>query len=430
MFSKFLPLSAVVALAVSACGTSAVGGEAEIEDGVAIVATFSVVADISANIAGPDAFVHSIVPLGVDPHEYTPLAADIEKTTTADIVFFNGLNMEVGDGWFNSLIETAGKELDSEQVVEVSAGVEPMYLTHADGSEHEINPHAFLDPNVGMTYAENIRDGLIAIDPDNAAAYEERAEKYLAQLQEIDADYQEQLGEIPAAQRVLVTSENAYQYLAERYGLTTGYIWAIDTEEQGSPDQITRLVGLIKEREVPVVFVESNVDTRPMETVAAEAGVPIAGTIFSDELGQPGATGGTYLGMLEHNLIEIHAGLLGESAHDSSNIAQLPAGRRPLGQLRRSPRGHGRFDRRPRRIYDRPRRTKRSGQIDTAAGRDGPHPPRQRHGHGGGQAAGPHAQRDRLRTPTRRSRLELSHHRRTDRAPRHLSASGNPAPPQ
>src|SRR5690625_4212661 len=98
MFSKFLPLSAVVALAVSACGTSAVGGEAEIEDGVAIVATFSVVADIAANIAGSDASVHSIVPLGVDPHEYTPLAADIEKTTTADIVFFNGLNMEVGDG--------------------------------------------------------------------------------------------------------------------------------------------------------------------------------------------------------------------------------------------------------------------------------------------------------------------------------------------
>src|SRR5690625_1634133 len=234
MVKKILSISSGAALTLSAGGPSGVGGEAEIEGGVAIGAAFSGVADIAANIAGPDASVHSIVPLGVDPHEYTPLAADIEKTTTADIVFFNGLNMEVGDGWFNSLIETAGKELDSEQVIEVSAGVEPMYLTHADGSEHEINPHAFLDPNVGMTYAENIRDGLVAIDPDNAAAYEERAEKYLAQLQEVDADYQERLGEIPAAQRVLVTSENAYQYLAERYGLTTGYIWAIDTEEQGS----------------------------------------------------------------------------------------------------------------------------------------------------------------------------------------------------
>src|SRR5690625_30165 len=211
MFSKFLPLSAVVALAVQTCALPILGGEAEIEDGVAIVATFSVVADIAANIAGSDASVHSIVPLGVDPHEYTPLAADIEKTTTADIVFFNGLNMEVGDGWFTSLIETAGKELDSEQVIEVSAGVEPMYLTHADGSHHATNPHAFVDLYFGMTYAENILYGLFESDLDNAAAYEERAEKYLAQLQEIDADYQEQLGEIPATQRVLVKSVNAYQ---------------------------------------------------------------------------------------------------------------------------------------------------------------------------------------------------------------------------
>src|SRR5690625_2674965 len=256
MRKKTLTLCAatvVAALSLSACGASPAdtengpggGSGNDIKDGVQVVATFSIVADIASNIAGPDAQMHSIVPLGVDPHEYTPLAADIEATTRADIVFFNGLNMEVGDGWFAALIDTADKSVGSEQVVEVSVGVEPMYLSDADGSEHEINPHAFLDPNVGMIYAENIRDGLVAIDPDNAAAYEERAEKYLAQLQEIDADYQEQLGEIPAAQRVLVTSENAYQYLAERYGLTTGYIWAIDTEEPGSPDQFTRICGTI-----------------------------------------------------------------------------------------------------------------------------------------------------------------------------------------
>lgn len=260
--------------------------EKKIEDGVTIVASFSIVADIAANVAGPGAHVHSIVPLGVDPHEYTPLPEDIEATTEAQIVFFNGLNMEVGDGWFESLIDIAGKEMDTAQVIEVSRGVEPMYLAAA-GTEHEVNPHAFLDPNVGMIYTENIRDALIEIDPDNAQEYAQRAEEYLAQLEQIDADYRQKLTEIPPEQRVLVTSENAYQYLAEQYGWQTGYIWAIDTEENGSPSQIMNLVDLVEKSSVPAVFVESNVDTRPMETVAAEAGVPIAGTIFSDELGKP-----------------------------------------------------------------------------------------------------------------------------------------------
>src|SRR5699024_8959452 len=124
--------------------------------------------------------------------------------------------------------------------------------------------------------------------------------------------------EIPNDHRLLVASENAYQYMAERYGLTPGYIWAIDTDEQGSPQQIADLVDLITERDVPAVFVESNVDTRPMETVATEADVEIAGTIFSDELGEPGEEGGTYISMLEHNLETIHAGL---TAADSSDDA-------------------------------------------------------------------------------------------------------------
>src|SRR5690625_5295744 len=143
-----------IALLFSACAPSVTSAEEEIEDGVQIVATFSIVADMVHNIAGPQAHVHSIVPLGVDPHEYTPLAADIEETTHADVVFFNGLNMEVGDGWFDSLIDTAGKEPDSDQVVEESAGVEPMYLAPSDGSEHEIIPHASLDLTVGIIYAD------------------------------------------------------------------------------------------------------------------------------------------------------------------------------------------------------------------------------------------------------------------------------------
>ncbi|HLS03476.1 MAG TPA: zinc ABC transporter substrate-binding protein [Actinomycetales bacterium] len=313
---RLLPVIGVTTLAsvLMFAKVPGLAAEKEIKDDIAIVASFSIVADIAANVAGPDVQLHSIVPIGVDPHEYTPLPNDIEAATEADVVFYNGLNMEVGDGWFESLVDIAGKEMDSAQVVEVSTGVEPMYLTTTEGGEHEVNPHAFLDPNVGMIYTENIRDALIQIDPDHASAYSERAADYLAQLEAIDTDYRTKLDEIPQEQRVLVTSENAYQYLADRYGLTTGYIWAIDTEEQGSPTQITDLVELIHERSIPAVFVESNVDTRPMETVAAEAGVPIAGTLFSDELGKPGEVGGTYLKMLEHNLAQVHAGLTGSTS--------------------------------------------------------------------------------------------------------------------
>lgn len=296
------------ALVLSACSDADAGERGNVQ----VVATFSIISDIAENIGGDGVDVHSIVPLGVDPHEYTPLSDDIQATTEADLVLWNGLNMEVGDGWFESLVEIADKDVDAADVVEVSAGVEPMHLTD-EGGESEVNPHAFLDPNVGMIYAENIRDGLIEADPDNAESYRKNAEKYLDELEEVDDEYQARFGEVPDDQRVLVASENAYQYMADRYNLTPGYIWAIDTDEQGSPQQIAALVELIKQRDVPAVFVESNVDTRPMETVADEAGVEIAGTIFSDELGEPGDDGGTYISMLEHNLETIHAGLTDSS---------------------------------------------------------------------------------------------------------------------
>src|SRR5699024_11034565 len=136
--------------------------------------------------------------------------------------------------------------------------------------EEEINPHVFLDPNNGIIMAENTRDALIAVDPENEDLYKENTEKYLKRLEEIDEDYANRLGEIPDDERILVTSERAYQYMADRYDLEEGYIWEIDTEENGTPEQITSLVEFIEENNPPVLFVESNVDERPMETVSNE----------------------------------------------------------------------------------------------------------------------------------------------------------------
>lgn len=309
--------TAALALTLAACSpTTDTGGvqsdepnSSSTEDKLQVVTTFSILGDIVNEIGGDAIEMHSIVPLGVDPHEYAPLPLDMQKSTDADIMFWNGLNMEVGDGWFEALVDVAGKQIDTQEVVEVSVGVTPKYLTSEDGKESEINPHAFLDPTVGMIYTKNIRDGLIGIDPENAQLYEENAESYLAELAEIDELYIEKISEIPEEHRVLITSEHAYQYMVDSYGLEPGYIWEIDTDEQGTPEQISSLISLVRSTGVPVLFVESNVDSRPMETISAETGVPIYGVIYSDELGQPGSDGSIYLTMLTHNITQIHAGL-------------------------------------------------------------------------------------------------------------------------
>lgn len=305
-YRKPLALATAVLL-MSACSTD----QQDTQDSskLQVVATFSIVHDIANQIGGDAVDLHSIVPLGTDPHEYTPLPEDIQKATDADLLLWNGLNMETGDGWFESLAEVAGKEIDSSQVVEVSTGVEPKYLESSDGKGSQVNPHAFLDPNAGMAYSQNIRDALVEVDPDHQEVYTANANTYLESLDEIDQLYTESIEQIPPEQRTLITSEHAYQYMVDRYGLEAGYIWAIDTDEQGSPGQINDLVELIRERQVPVLFVESNVDQRPMETVATETGVEVFGTLFSDELGDPSGDSATYTGMLTHNINQIHAGL-------------------------------------------------------------------------------------------------------------------------
>lgn len=301
----FVALLAIIVLAACNGGDNSSKKDGSKEGSLQVVTSFTILEDIVKEIGGDQVDVHNLVPTGTDPHDYEPLPEDIKKATDADVLFYNGLNLEGGKhGWFFKLIDSVNQEED--RVFELTNGVEPMYLTSDDGKEEEINPHAFLDPLVGIQMTENTRDALIEVDPEHKQLYEENAEKYLDQLKEIDKEYQEKIGEIPEEHRILVTSERAYQYLADRYGLKEGYIWAIDTEENGTPEQITSLVKFIKKNGVPALFVETNVDTRPMETVSQETGVDIAGEIYSDEIGKPGEEGDTYIKYLEYNIKEIH----------------------------------------------------------------------------------------------------------------------------
>lgn len=272
------------------------------------VTSFTIIEDMVKEIGGDLVDVYNLVPTGTDPHEYEPLPDDTKAATDADVLFYNGLNLEGGDeGWFAKMMDAVNQ--DWEVAYQLAENVEPMYITSEDGKEEEINPHAFLDPVVGIEMAEKARDALIEIDPDNEATYEENAEEYLEKLIDLDEQYKTRIDEIPEENRVLVTSERAYQYLADRYGLEEGYIWAIDTEENGSPEQIKELLAFLEETPAPVLFVETNVDTRPMETISKESGIEIFGEIFSDEIGEPGEEGDTYVKYLQFNIDVIHDGL-------------------------------------------------------------------------------------------------------------------------
>jgi manganese transport system substrate-binding protein len=276
---------------------------------VKVVTTYSILYDIVKNIGGDQVEIHSLAPVGSNPHEFDPLPLDIQKTTDADVVFYNGLNLEAGNSWFEKLIETAGKDGEDGPVYRLSEGVEPKLLT-SEGNSGQEDPHAWLDIRNGIKYAENARDALIEIDPENKKAYEKNAEKYISELQALHQEALESFTEIPKEKRFLVTSEGAFKYFSDAYEFEAGYIWEINSENQGTPQQVRQVVDLINENNIPVLFVETSIDPRSMEMVSSETGVPIGGKLFTDSLGKPGEDGDSYIKMMEWNISVIHENLL------------------------------------------------------------------------------------------------------------------------
>lgn len=315
-FVKWLGLSLLAVFMLAACGkddngpkegNSDVGKKpTESNEKLKVVTSFTIIADMAREIGGDLVEVYNLVPTGTDPHEYEPLPDDIKAATDADVLFYNGLNLEGGkNGWFFKMMDSVNQK--EENIYSLTERVEPKYLGGEDGRDEEINPHAFIDPAVGVKMAEDLRDALIEQHPSDSDKIKEQGDEYVQRLKDLDAEFQERIETIPEENRVLVTSERAFQYLNDHYGLKEAFIWEIDTEENGSPKQIKDLIHYIEEHKVPVLFVESNVDTRPMETVSKETGVPIAEKpIYSDEIGNPGDEVDTYIKYLEYNMNLIH----------------------------------------------------------------------------------------------------------------------------
>ena len=273
-----------------------------------VVATNSIIADITKNIAGDKIDLHSIVPVGKDPHEYEPLPEDVKKTSQADLIFYNGINLETGgNAWFTKLVKNANKK-ENKDYYAVSDGVDIIYL-EGQSEKGKEDPHAWLNLENGIIYAQNIAKRLIEKDPDNKATYEKNLKAYVEKLTALDKEAKEKFNNIPEEKKMIVTSEGCFKYFSKAYSVPSAYIWEINTEEEGTPDQIKSLVEKLRKTKVPSLFVESSVDDRPMKTVSKDTNIPIHAKIFTDSIAEKGEEGDSYYSMMKYNLDKISEGL-------------------------------------------------------------------------------------------------------------------------
>ena len=307
-FKKLGFLSLIFMLAVGLFACSNANKNSNTSEKLKVVATNSIIADITKNIAGDNIDLHSIVPVGQDPHEYEPLPDDVKKTSQADLIFYNGINLETGgNAWFTKLVQNAKKE-ENKDYYAVSDGVEVIYLEGQNEKGKE-DPHAWLNLENGMIYAKNIAKQLSAKDPKNKDVYEANLKNYLEKLEALDKEAKQKFNNIPKEKKMIVTSEGCFKYFSKAYNVPSAYIWEINTEEEGTPDQIKALVEKLRKTKVPSLFVESSVDERPMQTVSKDTNIPIFEKIFTDSVAEPGQNGDSYYNMMKWNLDKIAEGL-------------------------------------------------------------------------------------------------------------------------
>lgn len=255
-----------------------------------VVTTFTVIQDIAQNVAGDKAIVESITKPGAEIHDYQPTPLDIVKAQSADLVLWNGLNLE---RWFEKFFQNVK---DVPRVI-VTEGIAPMGIAEGPYGGKP-NPHAWMSPANALVYVENIRKALVQHDPKNADAYNKNAAAYAAKIKALDEPLRKRLTTIPDGQRVLVTSEGAFSYLARDYGLREAYLWPINSDEQGTPKQVRRVIDLVRENKIPVVFSESTISDRAAKQVARETGAKYGGVLYVDSLSAANGPVPTYLDLL------------------------------------------------------------------------------------------------------------------------------------
>ena len=290
-------LIAILGLFISLGLASATPALAKIK----VLTSFTVFADMARNVAGEHAEVVSITREGAEIHMFRPTPGDIKRGLGADVVLWNGLGLET---WFERYLENLG----NVKAYILSDGVEPIMI--AEGAyEGRANPHGWMSPGNANIYIDNIVHALSETDPDNASAYAANGEAYKTEIAATFAPIRAAIEALPEEKRWLVSSEAAFSYLARDFGLKEAAIWAINADSQGSPQQVRRIIDLILDNDIPVIFSESTVSPKPAQQVARETGIAYGGVLYVDSLSTPDGPVPTYLDLLRVTSETIVTGL-------------------------------------------------------------------------------------------------------------------------
>lgn len=299
-----MTIAAVAAsAALAGCGGSD-GEDAANSDKPKVLTTFTVIADMTRNVAGDRVEVNSITKPGAEVHGYEPTPSDLKAAAKADVIFENGLGLE---RWFDQFIERSGA-----QRVTLTEGITTIPIKGDSKYKGKPNPHAWMSTDNALFYIENIRKALTQLDPEGKDTYAANAKKYSEEIQGIKADLAASLATVPNDQRALVTCEGAFAYLARDFNLKQQYLWPVNAERQGTPQQIAKTVEFVRDQDVPGVFCESTVSAKPMEQVAKEAGSQMAGTLYVDSLSKKDGPVPTYVDLLRVDAVTIATGLTGD----------------------------------------------------------------------------------------------------------------------
>jgi len=267
----------------------ATGGMAE-GDKFKAVTTFTVIADMARNVAGDAAIVESITKAGAEIHGYQPTPRDIIRAQDADLILWNGLNLEL---WFEQFFSN----LSDVPSVTLSEGVEPIGITEGEYNGKP-NPHAWMSVSSAVIYVDNIRDAFIEHDPQNAAIYAANADAYKREITEAISPLRDAILEVPFEQRWLVSCEGAFSYLIRDFEMQELYLWPINADQQGTPQQVRKVIDTIRAHNIKAVFCESTVSQAPAEQVARETGAEYGGVLYVDSLTVADGPVPTYIDLL------------------------------------------------------------------------------------------------------------------------------------
>jgi zinc/manganese transport system substrate-binding protein len=298
MLTRRAALAAGLALLASPL-PAATGGAGPVK----AVATFSILGDLVRQVGGERVEVTTLVGPNGDAHVYSPTPADGRRLTDARVIFTNGLNFE---GWIDRLIKSSGAKAPK---VEAARGVKPLAGDEHGHGHGGPDPHAWQSIGNAKIYAANIRDALIAADPEGKAAYEAQAAAYLARLDEVEAEAKSLAARIPPERRKIITSHDAFRYFEAAYGIDFVSPQGVSTEAEASAKDVGRIIQQIRREKIAAVFVENVSDARLMERIAKETGARIGERVYSDALSEPGGPAGTYIDMMRHNIRAFSAAL-------------------------------------------------------------------------------------------------------------------------